>query len=164
VNNFVNYHSNINVKLNIFIFYHYRRFNSDCIENEAKWYSYNGRVSPGYWSYYKLQYEYYNSIGATEQANAGKWTTKYEIEDVTQELIRLKSNVSQSTQAMNKCISRFSSYFGQKSGSEYSCGGNYVCQATTGTVQAIGVDRNLADNSFYYYWGGWSKLSLGYCQ
>lgn len=68
----------------------------------------------------------------------------------------------------NKCINKYSGYFGSTSGSLYICDSDYFCQNTTGgnlgDVTKISIHQELDGNQFRYYWGGWGTLSLDACE
>lgn len=68
---------------------------------------------------------------------------------------------------INKCINKYSGYFGIKSGNLYICDSDYFCQNTTGgnlgDVTKISIHQELEGNQFRYYWGGWGELSLDAC-
>lgn len=68
---------------------------------------------------------------------------------------------------IDKCISKFSGYFGNAVSSPYVCYSNYWCQNTSGgnlgDVNKIAVHKDLSGNVFWYYWNGWSNLSLDNC-
>ena len=68
---------------------------------------------------------------------------------------------------IEKCVSKFSNYFGSKEDSAFLCGeDNYYCQMTTGgtsgDIIAIAVHQSERD-VFWYYWNGWASLDLSYC-
>lgn len=65
-------------------------------------------------------------------------------------------------QAMNRCYSSFSQYFGSKTGGLIDSD-SFIAQLTTGVVAAIAVKKDLSDGVFYYYWNGWKTLGLNYC-
>lgn len=67
--------------------------------------------------------------------------------------------------AIDRCYTTFSSYFGQKIGSAYSCFSQFTCQDTSGPITKIAVEKNLAYNVFFYLWGdGWNNLDMQYCK
>lgn len=67
---------------------------------------------------------------------------------------------------INQCIAKYTDYFGIKSGAPY-LNGNYYYQTTSGgklgKVTQIAIHKNLTETDFSYYWNGWGKLPLSYC-
>lgn len=98
----------------------------------------------------------------------GKWMVLGEQEIVILPARNSNTN-SDASKYIDKCISKFKNYFGNKVGDKYSCRGNSICQRTTGgssgNVTIISIDKGLSGNKWYYYWNGWTNnpLSLSYC-
>ncbi|RKZ62296.1 MAG: hypothetical protein DRQ99_19010 [Candidatus Parabeggiatoa sp. nov. 3] len=72
-----------------------------------------------------------------------------------------RNNVSQ---YIDKCIQSLKFYFGNKTGSSYSCFTDLICQNTTGKITKIAIHKDLKGNEFRYYWNGWGRLNLSYCE
>lgn len=111
-------------------------------------------------------------FGSVEQSNK-YGTTKKMVRYVLYGNIAKKPVAVPPTNTANshidKCIRTFANYFGRKSGSPYSCYTNYVCQNTTGgssgSVTKIAIHKDLAKDSWHYYWGKWNgPHSLSYCK
>ncbi|MBE9563260.1 MAG: hypothetical protein IMF12_10405 [Proteobacteria bacterium] len=87
--------------------------------------------------------------------------------------IKRGETTSSASQYIDKCISMYKDYFGNKRDNKYTCDTNYLCQKTfggkLGNVTNIKVHKNLVGREFYYYnyyWEGWSRagLSLSNCE
>jgi hypothetical protein len=67
---------------------------------------------------------------------------------------------------INQCIAKFGIYLGNTIGAPY-LNGNYYYQNTSGgsagNVTQIAVHKDLAESDFLYYWNGWGRLALSYC-
>lgn len=71
---------------------------------------------------------------------------------------------SAASTAIQQCVTKFSSYFGIRQGSEFDCYGEYSCQRTSGPLSIIAVHSNMAHSNFYYFTGGdWFSYGLANC-
>ncbi len=114
-----------------------------------------------------------------EDLPSGEYTavaskTGYEFEPQTFMINQQDAEVSIQLQAMpevsylDKCIAKFSDYFGEKIDEAFDCGNDnaFVCQETTGSVlgEVVGIAiPKSQQGDFYYYWGTWGPLSLSFC-
>jgi murein DD-endopeptidase MepM/ murein hydrolase activator NlpD len=68
---------------------------------------------------------------------------------------------------INRCISTFSNYFGARIGDpQWPWSDGYRFQQTRGgeSGAVLAIAYSASDpNYFWYYWGGWHKLSSAYC-
>jgi len=112
---------------------------------------------------YQLQIKY-------ESPSAGvRWdvvpiSAYYYYNPINIKIIAGSKRCTSASQCIDQCIAKYRSYFGNKSGSKYTCNSNYYCQRTTGSVTNIRVRKDLSGRNFEYYWGGWGSLGLSNCE
>ncbi|SEH04760.1 carboxypeptidase regulatory-like domain-containing protein [Candidatus Venteria ishoeyi] len=120
----------------------------------------------GHWTISNIPNGEYTAIASKPQFEFEPQQFTVDGQD-TEVFIKLKSAVPEDNY-LDKCMTKFKDYFGNKEGDAFDCGQNnsFSCQMTTGgrlaPVTSIAIPKSQQGN-FYYYWGDWGPLALSYC-